>query len=109
MSTALQGWRRQTNPMTPEIVSPDQVSAWSAFWSNLGTTLIGLGVAGITSVMWYFTRRHIESLDRLTERLGNLAEDVSAIRADNAAIRAHQATIETRLQSIERAHMDDGK
>lgn len=95
--------------MSPDIVSPDQVSAWSAFWSNLGTTLIGLGVAGITSVMWYFTKRHIESLDRLADRLGTLAEDVSAIRADNAAIRAHQATIEARLQTIERVHMDDNK
>ncbi len=93
--------------MSPDIASPDQVSAWSAFWGNLGTTLIGLGTAGITTVMWYFTKRHIESLDKLGERLGSLAEDVSAIRADNTAIRTHQAPIETRLQAIERVHMGD--
>lgn len=109
MSTALQGWHRQKDPMSPDIVSPDQVSAWSAFWSNLGSTLIGLGTAGITTIMWYFTKRHIESLDKLTERLGTLAEDVSAIRADNAAMRSHQATLEARLQTIERVHMDDNK
>lgn len=93
--------------MSPDIVSPDQASAWSAFWSNLGSTLIGLGTAGITTILWYFTKRHIESLDKLTERLGNLAEDVAAIRADNAAMRSHQATLEARLQTVERVHMED--
>lgn len=93
--------------MSPDIVSPDQVSAWSAFWSNLGSTLIGFGVAGITTIMWYFTKRHIESLDRLGERLGNLAEDVSAIRATNEALQTRQATLEARLQTVERVHMED--
>lgn len=91
--------------MTPDVIPPDTPSAFAQF----GEIIISLALSAIGGVMWFFTRRHIDSMDKLAEKLGGLAEDVSGMRADIAAIRASQDKLESRVSRIEASHMDDDR
>jgi polyhydroxyalkanoate synthesis regulator phasin len=71
------------------------------FFSHLGEMLISGALAAIGWVMATFTRRHIESMDKLTSKIGSISEDVSAMKSDIGAIRSGQERLENRVSRLE--------
>lgn len=73
----------------------------AAFVGHLGEALIAGALAAIGWVMATFTRRHIESMDKLAERLGKLADDVGDMKSDIRSLREHQTWTDERVEKLE--------
>ncbi len=78
------------------------------FIANIGSLFIGAAISGIGGVMWFFTKRHIASMDELTNKLGCLAEDVSGMRSDIRGMRDIQVDQGDRITRLEDRHLKPG-
>lgn len=76
-------------------------------FTHFGELLISGGLAVIGWVMAKFTSHHIESMDRLTEKIGFISQDVSSMKTDISAIRAGQDKLEIRVSRLESHHLDE--
>lgn len=74
-----------------------------SFTINLGEVIIGIVLSAIGWVMTTFTKRHLESMDKLAERLGTLATDVATMKSDISALRHNQESTEQRVTRLESA------
>lgn len=70
-------------------------------FAHLGEVLISGALAAIGWVLAIFTKRHIESMDRLAERIGSISEDVSAMKSDIGTIRSGYEKLEDRVARLE--------
>lgn len=95
--------------MTPEIVSPDAQSAWAMFWANLGSVVIGGALMGVVSVMAWFTRRHISSMDEINNSVQQVARAVAGLTAQVDALTDGQHRLDDRVSRLEDRALDDGK
>ena len=75
-------------------------------FEHFGELLISGGLACIGWVMTTFTKRHIESMDKLTEKIGDISEDVSSMKSDISAIRSSQDKLDVRVSRLESHHLD---
>lgn len=77
------------------------MSSPDAFAVNLGEALVGAMLAVVGWIMNTFTKRHLESMDKLTDRIGSVAQDVATMKADISALRHSQEVTEHRVERLE--------
>jgi hypothetical protein len=66
-----------------------------------GQYVLATVLGGIGWIMAIFTRRHIESMDKLADRIDALGGDVREMKADIRSIKDHEAAQDRRLDRIE--------
>lgn len=96
--------------MTPEVVPPDTPAGGNLLVllaSNLGQMFVGAAITGVGSIMWFFTKRHIASMDQLAAKFEVMSQNVSAIAVDIKGMRESHRRLEDRVSRLEDRQMDD--
>lgn len=74
---------------------------FAAFVEHLGEAMIAAALGAIGWVMTTFTKRHIESMDKLAGRLDRMSSDVGDMKSDIRSLREHQERTDERVEKLE--------
>lgn len=77
------------------------------FMDQMGEFLLTAALAVIGWIMATFTKRHLQSMDRLTERLGFISADVATMKNDIGAIRVSQERLDARVTKLEDHNLNE--
>lgn len=81
------------------------MDAPGTFLSHIGELVIGAALAAVGWVMTTFTKRHIESMDRLTEKIGLISTDVTTMKNDIRTMATQQDKMDMRITKLEDYHL----
>lgn len=73
----------------------------SGVFASVGEWFVGAAVTFVGFVFSIFTKRHIESMDKLSSKIENLGNDVSEIKSDIRVLRQRQENVEHRIDKLE--------
>lgn len=77
------------------------MSSWNPL-EDLGGALIAMSIGAVGWIMSTFTKRHIESMDKLGERVDSLSDKVGTMSADVAEMKANIGSIRDVSEKLDR-------
>jgi len=68
---------------------------------NWGDKLIGGALTVMAAIMAFFSKRHIDSMDKLADRLENIADDMKDIKVEIKTLAYRADRADERLHDLE--------